>query len=371
MMEEDQQALVIVNGSGMCKAGFAGDDSPRAVFPTVVGRPPHRNKIMIGMGQKDGYVGDEAYSKCGILRFYKPIENGIITGWEDMEKVWHHTFYNELRVSPEEHSVLMTELALNPKANREKMTQILFETFGVPALHVVAKAALSLHAAGKTTGIVFRSGDRSSEIVPIYEGHVLRHACLKFDLAGHEVTDNLINIFLKKSGYSFTTTAEREIVRDIKEKLGCVAFDSGDFTKSSKKHEYELPDGYVIYIGNERFRVPEIMFQPEEEEAAGIHETIIRSIRTCDIDIRRDLYSNIVLSGGNTMFKGIQERMNKELTSISPPSMNIQVIAPPERKYTDWIGGSMLASLSTFQSMAMTAKEYEEMGPTIVHRKCF
>ena len=131
MTTQEAQNVVIDNGSGMVKAGFAGEETPRAVFPSIVGRPKYA-KTMAGCATKDVYIGEEASQKAGILHLKHPISTGIVESWDDMEKVWNHTFYNELRVNPAEiNGVLLTEAPRNPKMNREKMVSIMFETFEV------------------------------------------------------------------------------------------------------------------------------------------------------------------------------------------------------------------------------------------------
>jgi len=369
-ISESEDAIVIDNGSGWIKAGVAGDDAPHYVFPAITGHP---RSDLVGDQTSKTFVGDEVWSKRGILRIKHPIEHGIVTSWSDLEKLWDHAFRRQLRVNPEEHAVLQTEAPLNPKANREKMTEIMFETFKVPKFYVAIGAVLSLYASGRTTGLVLDSGDAVTHSVPVYEGYPLPHGIRRMDLGGRDFTTSLVRM-LAQRGYSFTTTSERENVRKIKEKLGYVALDYECELEAVEDVEYTLPDGYVISVGAERFQCAEALFQPRViigVDRRGCDDDVYNSILKCDTQLHKDLYQNIVVCGGSTLFKGFEQRLLKELVNRAPSEVRVKVLAPLERRYTPWIGGSILASLSSFQEMWIPKAEYEESGKSIVHRKCF
>ena len=379
-MAENGQFLkpvVLDNGTGISKNGYTGEDQPRSVFPTLIGTPKYPNILSeYKHFTREYYIGEEAMELKGLMRLNFPIEHGIVDDWTSMEKIWHYTFYTDLRVDPSEHPVLLTEAPLNPRSNRERMGEIMFETFNVPALYVATQAVLSIYASGRTTGCVIDIGDGVSHIVPIFEGFALSHAIQRIDLAGRDVTTYLQRL-LRQKGISLITSAEMEIVRDVKEKLCYVAYDPEKEIMLSKKvagmeKSYMLPDGETISIGVERFLAPECFFNPSVigKELEPLDDLIVGAIYECDVDLRRELFSNIVLSGGSTMFPGIKERLNKEIKEQIPDSVDVRIISPPERMYSVWIGGSILASLKTFNRMWITRREYKEMGPQVIHR-CF
>ncbi|CAH2058417.1 unnamed protein product [Thlaspi arvense] len=334
---EVREAVVCDNATGMVLAGFAGDGAPSAVFPSIVGHPHTR-----AMNQKECYVGEEAQAKRDILTLQYPMEDGIVNNWDDMEKIWHHTFYNELRVAPQEHPVLLTDSPLCPKGSREKMAQIMFETFHTPAMFVSARALLYLYSIGRTTGLVLDIGDGVSHTFPVFEGYSVSQGILRLAKADRDLTGYLMKSMTERG---YTTSSEREIVRDIKEKLCYVALDyEQELVKATASSEinrtYELPDGQVITIGAERFGCPELLFQPYMAGiiSPGIHEATYNSIMMCDVDTRN--------------------------------FMTIKALSLKEEKCSAWVGGSILASLSTVNQMWITKGDYEETGAEIVNRKC-
>jgi actin, other eukaryote len=377
-MYENQVSLVLDNGSGVCKIGYSADDAPKSVFPSIVGKP-RMPGIIIGIEQKDSYIGEEAQSRRGVLNMTYPIEHGVVKNWDDMEKVWTHAFANELRIATDEHHIFITEASLNPKQNREKMTQIMFDKFNINSFYVGNQSVLSLYSIGKLSGLVLYSGDGVTHSDPIFEGYSIPHATHRIDLGGRDITNLLVSLLFDK-GTVLSNSAEREIVRDIKEKLSYIALDypqelkKSELTKETSK--YQLPDDNVIEIGNEKFTASEVLFNPEMFgfEHHSIDELIYKSILDCDIDFRRYMFENVILSGGNTMFNGIVERLTQELSNrtkeLKNQSFDVKVKAGHERKFSAWVGGSILCGLSSFQQSWVTKAEYEETGPSIIHRKC-
>eukprot|EP01084_Bolivina_argentea_P234578 394921_1 len=237
MADEVESGVVIDLGSGITKAGFAGDDLPRCTFPSIIGRPRcHLDAICVGMGQKTIYIGDEAQAKSGIVSLKYP--NWNFTQWVDrhgnssnegytchgyMAYFWPHLFNLELRITPQEHSLLLTEPPLNPKSNREKTVQLMFETMNVPSMYLANSAVLSLYAFGQTMGLIIDSGHTKTAIVPVYDGYALNEATNMLHIGGKDITDYLQKLLIEH-GYTIPNR-ERSILCDIKHKLGYIALD--------------------------------------------------------------------------------------------------------------------------------------------------
>ena len=367
------QPVVIDNGSGVIKAGFAGDQIPKCHFSSFIGRPKHV-RVMAGALEGDIFIGPKAEEYRGLLNIRYPMEHGIVQDWNDMEKIWQYIYSKEqLSTFSEEHPVLLTEAPLNPRRNREKAAEIFFETFNVPALFVSMQAVLSLYATGRTTGVVLDCGDGVTHSVPIFEGFALPHSIMRTDLAGRDVT-RYLQLLLKREGCSFKTTAEREIVKQIKENVCYLALNpQKEEGLVGEKTRYMLAVGSMLDIGAARFRAPELLFRPDllGEEFEGLHEVLAFAIQKSDMDLRKTLYQNIVLSGGSTLFRGFGDRLLAEVKKVAPKDIKIRISAPQERLYSTWIGGSILASLDTFKKMWVSKKEYEDEGARSITRKTF
>ncbi len=370
-----KKAILIESGSGFTKCGYVGEDQPRSVFPTLWGKnkyislpeffSPEDAQNFIE-SEKQGYVGEEALQLKDILNFFYPIEKGIITDWEVMEKIWNFAFHFDLRVDPRDHPLILTEPPLNPRSNKEIMTEIMFDTFHVPALYIADEALLSLYASSLTSGCVVDIGKEITTIVPIHDRIPITNAIKKVDFGGKD-----ISLYLKKlmdqKGKFFSTSGGLEGVIDIKENLCYLALDPDKELLLSKKdnkmeESYSLTDGQTIIVGIERFLAPECIFDPSVigKTIDPLDEMIVEVISSCDRGIQQKLYKNIILSGGSTMFPGLKERLIKEIKEKFPRYNDLKIIAPPYRKISSWIGGSILASLKSFQDKWITKREYED-----------
>lgn len=331
-------------------------------------RPLHQKVITT---PDESLVCSQAQELRGILSLNFPIENGVITNFDEQEMIWDYMYKEGLKISRKEHPVLITEPPMNPISQRKEILQIFFEKFEVPAMYFAIPGVLSLYASGEVTGCVLDVGDTVTHAISLYEGYTMPHTTQRTDIAGRKVT-NYFQKLLRESGYGFYSSSEREIVREMKEtrKLLSVAQVTNiEQRKIVEEKSYPLPDGSKINLKEERFFAPEVLFKPYliGSEQPGAVDVLNNCIQSCDIDIRERMFKKILLAGGTTLLDQFPKRVLYELKEINP-KINIGVFAPPERKYTSWIGGSILADLSSFRSMWIDYRTYSEKGLDCIDR---
>lgn len=448
---DEVSAIVIDLGSNTCKGGYAGEDTPKAVFPSSVGvidreeevtdagkdkeEEPGKSDGDKEMKDADGEASAERQRKKSRTYYVNQLgcyrrdnmevinpygEDGCLEDWDLVERLWSHTLRKCLLVDPTEHPLLLAEPSYVPKAHREKTTELMFEKNGVPALFLAKNSVLTSFASGKATSLVLDIGGQGTCVSAVHDGYALSKGTLRTSLGG----DLLTNLMLRacesqgieiKPRYSFKRTAKgggefevsnldfpnttvsyreycrREIAADLKESLCRVSdqqFQDGENTNIPTVR-YELPDGNEIEVGFERFKVPEVLFQPsllpsfpntealaneDGSPVKGLPALIVEAISKCDVDVRKELTSNVLLTGGMSSLPVLRDRLERELSEqVAPTSGRVKVTTPNalvERKFSVFIGGSILASLGSFQQMWMSKAEYEEHGASRVHRKC-
>lgn len=382
MDSQGRKVIVCDNGTGFVKCGFAGSNFPAHIFPSLVGRPIIRSTTKVGdIEVKDLMVGDEASQLRSMLEVNYPMENGIVRNWDDMKHVWDYTFGSErLDVNTRDCKLLLTEPPMNPSKNREKMIEVMFETYQFAGIYVAIQAVLTLYAQGLLTGVVVDSGDGVTHICPVYEGFSLPHLTRRLDIAGRDITRYLIKLLLLR-GYAFNHSADFETVRAMKEKLCYVGYNVEQEQKLANEttvlvENYSLPDGRVIKVGGERFGAPEALFQPHliNLEGVGISELLFNTIQAADMDTRPDFYKHIVLSGGSTMYPGFPSRLEREIKQLylervlkgdtsRLSKFKLRIEDPPRRKHMVFLGGAVLADIMKDKdTFWISREEYQEKG---------
>ncbi|EWC46630.1 actin-related protein 2 [Drechslerella stenobrocha 248] len=374
--------IVLDGGTGFLKVGYAGSNFPEHQFPSIIGRPILRTEERDtgDVVLKDIMCGDEAAKVRTMLQISYPMENGIVKKWDDMLHLWDYTFNEKLQIDTTGRKILLTEPPLNPLSNREMMCEQMFEKYNFGGVYVAIQAVLALYAQGLSSGVVVDSGDGVTHIVPVYESVVLNHLTRRLDVAGRDVTRQLIKLLLRR-GYALNRTADFETVRQIKEKLCYVSYDLKLDQKLAEEttvlvENYTLPDGRVIRIGSERFEAPECLFQPHlvDCDQEGLGEFLFSTIQSADVDVRSSLFKAIVLSGGSSMYPGLPSRLEKELkqqwltkvlhgdpTRLS--KFKVRVEDPPRRRHLVFMGGSVLGNIMADNpGLWITKAEWEEQG---------
>ncbi|XP_003230626.2 actin-like protein 9 [Anolis carolinensis] len=365
-------AVVIDTGTGTCKAGFAGQQTPQVSVGTLVGYPTERS-MRSRRNRPDTFVGQQARLEPD-LNITLPVRHGIIIDWEAAETLWRHLM-TQLNTFPEEHALLMSDPPLCPTTNREKLVEVVFESLNSPAMYVAYQSVLSVYAHGKISGLVVDTGYATTHTVPVHQGYNLPHATERLDVAGSNITCFLMDL-LKDKGYYFDDRM-LAVVEDIKRKCCYVALDfEAEWSHPKREYsaDYHLPDGQVINLGKERFQCPELLFHPPQTPGlsqVGIHGMALRSLRKVPEEVKKDMYENILLCGGSSLFEGLEKRFTHDVMTGVTTNTKVKVAAIPLRQYSVWTGGSVLASLKNFQSCWVKREQYNEHGPYIVHRKCY
>jgi actin-related protein len=357
-------ALVIDCGSHTTKAGVSGNNMPFETFRTAVGSVNTATYEKIEASQA---VGDVLFNRRNVTRRY-PIEHGHVKDWDDLEILYHHIFYEALRMSPADSPLILTESVHTTELEKKKQAEIMIEKFDVPALYFGLAPVLGLYASGRTTGLAVDIGYNFTSVVPVHENEPVIEGVMTTDIGGHDIT-NYLSIALVNQ--YFDTMRYKSIIEDIKHNKSFVIDDSNFYARKHWPNDfYELPDGSILPISDDRFHATELLFDTSHfawgslASAKGIHHTISDSIIKFNIQLQGQFYHNMVLMGGTVQLPGLSSRLYREISArVSKIEFNRQLhIITDESRYASWIGGSIVGSLSSFDNMVTTKQDYEEIG---------
>ncbi|XP_031120119.1 actin-related protein 7 [Ipomoea triloba] len=366
------EAVVVDAGSKLLKAGFAiPDQAPSMIIPTQMKRVPEDDSAADAAGEEAmATVEEDAVD---------PVVRGFVKDWDAMEDLLHHVLYTGLGWEMgNEGQILFTDPLCTPKAIREQLVQLMFETFNISGFYASEQAVLSLYAVGRISGCTVDIGHGKIDIAPVIEGAVQHIASRRLELGGVDLTKLLAE---KLSKSNPMVKLKMSDVEKIKEQYACCAEDDIAYEKmqqSCLEEEHTLPDGQVIKIGKERYTIGEAFFQPSilGLETHGIVEQLVHSISTVSSENHRQLLENTVLCGGTTSMTGFEDRFQKE-ASLCSSAISPALVKPPEYMpenlvmYSAWVGGAILAKVVFPQNQHITKADYDETGPSIVHKKCF
>jgi centractin len=378
-MSNNSKAPIVVDlGTSEIKAGFSGQEKPKFCTPNYIGEL--KNKKKYDETQKKLYVSDECNKFMGNLKIHSPIEHGVFTHNEDISLVFNY-IYSKLELNEEqikEQPILISEPLNNVDKNRENIAEILFEKFGVSGLIFGSQPILSLFSTSHTTGVMLESGDAITQVCASYEGYLIPSSCYRYDYGGRDVT-NVLKALIESNNYNFRcdSSHDMKIFKNIKEKQ-CYLYvmkdsiDNKDGDFSCITSEFILPDGNKIQLHDEKILAPEILFNNKLNfsEYPSFHEMVFSSVKNADINIKSELCENVILSGGNTLFRGMKERMTCSLEKLLPKKMAIKIRMSTDPILSCWNGGNIIASLNTFKKMLVTKDDWSEQGKKMLHIKC-